>query len=141
MRQNAVCVQITRLLIGLTALAVAVSCTGDAFIASQGKHSNEPGKDSLVLPHRTPIVAIEVQTQENTVDGCLDCGCRTQGALKPGNKGQEWWIAFGQVRADANKGWVAAAASSRCGQGEFESVASPASYSTGRKLSKLSPCF
>ena len=127
LRQKVVRVRITRLLIGLTALAGAVSCNGDAFIASHGERSDEPSKESLVLRHRTPIVAIEIQTQENTVDGCLDCGCRIQGTLKPGGKAQDWWIAFGQVHADADKGWVAAAASSRCGQGEFESVA--ASYS------------
>ena len=46
-----------------------------------------------------PLIAIEFQTMENTLDGCTSCGCRITGELLPGEEGL-WWTAFGQGAPD-----------------------------------------
>jgi formylglycine-generating enzyme required for sulfatase activity len=70
-----------------------------------------------------PLVVLEVETQENTLDGCMACGCRAKLELELGAE-HEGWISFGLARADAQEGWVAAAASSHCGSGAFKKAAS-----------------
>jgi formylglycine-generating enzyme required for sulfatase activity len=70
-----------------------------------------------------PLVALEVETEENTLDGCTACGCRAKGELEPGVE-HLWWISFGLITADAETGWEAAAPSSHCGSGSFEKAAS-----------------
>ena len=74
-------------------------------------------------PHDGPLVALEVEAMENTLDGCTACGCRAKGELSPGAE-HEWWISFGLVTADVQGGWEAAAPSSHCGSGSFEKAAS-----------------
>ena len=34
-------------------------------------------------PSHRPLVAIEVESKENTLDGCTACGCRVKGELEP----------------------------------------------------------
>ena len=71
-----------------------------------------------------PLVAVELETHENTLDSCMDCGCRAKGELGAGAR-REWWIAFGLVRSDDLNGWTAADSSSRCGAGSFDKKGRP----------------
>jgi hypothetical protein len=70
-----------------------------------------------------PLVAIEVEAKENTLDGCTACGCRAKGELEPGAE-HDWWISFGLVTSDAQGSWEATASSSHCASGSFEKTAS-----------------
>ena len=74
-------------------------------------------------PATTPLVAIELETKENTLDGCTACGCRAKGELEPGAE-QTWWVSFGLVESDAQQSWAVAGASSHCDSGSFEKIAS-----------------
>jgi hypothetical protein len=69
------------------------------------------------------FAAIEIDAKLNSVDGCIDCGCRTKGQVEPGRK-KQWWVAFGQVEPDGQEGWEAVASSSHCGAGMFRNVSS-----------------
>jgi len=69
-----------------------------------------------------PRVAIELETEENTHDGCMACGCRAKGTIELGRE-QAWWSAFGLVQWEAPKGWEALVPASHCGSGSFETVA------------------
>lgn len=73
-------------------------------------------------PRGRPLVAVEIEAKENTLDGCTACGCRTRGELEPGAE-LDWWVSFGLVEADPQGGWEAAAGSSHCGRGSFASIA------------------
>ena len=68
------------------------------------------------------LVAIELETKENALDGCTACGCRARGEVELGGE-QHWWITFGLVASDGQGGWEAASASSHCRSGSFEEVA------------------
>jgi len=70
-----------------------------------------------------PLVALELESMENTRDGCTACGCRARGELGPGGEGR-WWISFGLVEPDGSGGWQAAGASSHCRSGSFAEAAS-----------------
>jgi formylglycine-generating enzyme required for sulfatase activity len=70
-----------------------------------------------------PLVALTIETKDNTLDGCTACGCRTKGELEPGAE-HEWWTSFGLAQSDAEKGWEAVGASSHCGGGPFTKVSS-----------------
>jgi formylglycine-generating enzyme required for sulfatase activity len=82
----------------------------------------------LVLPavaaarSSDPVVAVEIETRENTLDGCMDCGCRTRGQLELRREGS-WWVAFGLVGSGEREAWPAEGSSSRCGVGSFDQVA------------------
>jgi formylglycine-generating enzyme required for sulfatase activity len=67
-----------------------------------------------------PSLALQLQVEENTQDGCAECGCRVQGALP--SPGGAFWIAYGLARAAADGGWAAAGATSYCGSGAFGAV-------------------
>jgi formylglycine-generating enzyme required for sulfatase activity len=69
-----------------------------------------------------PLVAVELEAKENTLDGCTACGCRTHGGLELGAE-REWWISFGLVTSDARGSWEAAGSSSHCGSGSFDEPA------------------
>jgi formylglycine-generating enzyme required for sulfatase activity len=69
------------------------------------------------------LVAIELESKENRLDGCTACGCRTKGELELGGK-QRWWISFGLVTSDTREGWRAASSSGHCGSGSFEETSS-----------------
>jgi formylglycine-generating enzyme required for sulfatase activity len=70
-----------------------------------------------------PLVAVELEAKENTLDGCTACGCRAKGEIAPGAEHQ-WWISFGLATSDPQGAWEAAAPSSHCGSGSFQKVAS-----------------
>lgn len=70
-----------------------------------------------------PLVVLELETQENTLDSCIACGCRAKAELELG-AAHEGWISFGLVRSGAQEGWAAASASSHCGSGAFKKLAS-----------------
>ena len=131
MRQKVVEGRLTVLLVSLSALAGAASCSGDSLLVARGMSDGDLAEKNRVLRPRASLVAIEIQTRENTLDGCLDCGCRPPGALAAAGEAQSWWIAFGQVRSDAKEGWVATAAPSRCGQGAFKNIASSFAQTLG----------
>jgi formylglycine-generating enzyme required for sulfatase activity len=69
-----------------------------------------------------PLVAVELEAKENTLDGCTACGCRTQGGLELGAE-REWWVSFGLVTSDGRGSWEAAGSSSHCGSGSFDTPA------------------
>ncbi len=77
-----------------------------------------------------PLVAVELETYENTFDSCMDCGCRAKGELEL-RKGGRWWVAFGLVQSDDEHGWTAFDSSSRCGGGSFEKVAGDVRQTVG----------
>ncbi len=68
-----------------------------------------------------PLIAIELQTMENTLDGCTSCGCRITGELLPGEE-RLWWTVFGQVAPDEQAGWRAVGSTSHCGSGSFDAL-------------------
>jgi formylglycine-generating enzyme required for sulfatase activity len=68
-----------------------------------------------------PLVAFELEVQQNTLDGCTDCRCRVSDELIPGKEGS-WWAAFGLARAGEDEPWIAAGAPGHCGSGTFEDV-------------------
>jgi formylglycine-generating enzyme required for sulfatase activity len=68
-----------------------------------------------------PLVAVELETVVNTLDGCMGCGCRAKGELEEGAQ-KEWWITFGLAQSDDQNAWAAADSSSRCGAGSFDKV-------------------
>ncbi len=70
-----------------------------------------------------PLVALELESMENTRDGCTACGCQTRGELLPGAE-QAWWVSFGLVDSNAQGSWQALGGPSHCGTGSFEEVAS-----------------
>jgi formylglycine-generating enzyme required for sulfatase activity len=85
----------------------------------------------LVLPVTTPdsatamskpLVAVEIEADVNTIDGCAACGCRVNGELDPGTE-REWWISFGLVQSSARTGWSVVDSASRCGRGSFAKIA------------------
>jgi len=82
-------------------------------------HAALPG---CAPPREESLVALEIEAKQNTLDGCTACGCRTKGELEPGAE-LDWWVSFGLVEPDAQKGWAAAARSSHCGLGSFEGLA------------------
>ncbi len=69
------------------------------------------------------FAAIEIDAKLNSVDGCIDCGCRTKGQVEPGTK-KQWWVAFGQVEPDGQEGWEVVGSSSHCNDGMFRNVSS-----------------
>jgi formylglycine-generating enzyme required for sulfatase activity len=69
-----------------------------------------------------PLIALELEVHQNTLDGCANCRCRVRGELAPGVK-QAWWMSFGLAKAHEEDGWAAAGARSHCGSGPFEDVA------------------
>jgi formylglycine-generating enzyme required for sulfatase activity len=69
-----------------------------------------------------PLIALEVEAKQNTLDGCTTCGCRVKGRLLAGSEYQ-WWTSFGLVKPDLKGSWEAAGASSHCGRGSFEELA------------------
>ena len=69
-----------------------------------------------------PLVALEVEAEENTLDGCTACGCRATGELELGGS-REWWISYGLVKPDAHGGWRAVGSPSRCARGSYDEVA------------------
>jgi formylglycine-generating enzyme required for sulfatase activity len=73
-------------------------------------------------PRGELLVALEIESRENTLDGCTACGCRAKGELEPG-EARAWWITFGLVKPDAQKGWETVAPSSHCGSGSFQNTA------------------
>jgi formylglycine-generating enzyme required for sulfatase activity len=77
---------------------------------------------AAAAPPHGPLVALELETVENTLDGCMACGCRAIGALEPGSK-QGWWIVFGLVKSHTQNDWEAVASPSHCGNGSFENAA------------------
>ena len=42
---------------------------------------------------RGPLLGLELEIKENTLDGCTGCGCRSKGALEQG-KERKWWMSF-----------------------------------------------
>ena len=75
-----------------------------------------------------PLVALEMRTHENTVDGCIDCGCRLKTMIERG-RSSDWWITFGLVVPDSvpnssgmAANWQVWTASSHCGPGTFSGV-------------------
>jgi hypothetical protein len=66
-------------------------------------------------------LAVEVETLDNTLDGCAECGCRVRSALETGRQAS-WWVSYGVVTTSAEGGWVPVASASRCGTGSFENV-------------------
>ncbi len=81
-------------------------------------------------PQARPRVVVEVETKENTLDGCTACGCRAKRELEPGAE-HKWWISFGLVESNAQESWAAAGRSSHCGIGPFEKTASDFSRTVG----------
>ena len=77
---------------------------------------------SVTSGHR-PLMALELETGVNTLDGCTDCGCRMAGELGP-DAARNWWFVFGIAGEDPEQGWRAVSASSHCGRGSFASVQS-----------------
>jgi formylglycine-generating enzyme required for sulfatase activity len=69
------------------------------------------------------LVAVELESKENTLDGCTACGCRAKGELEPGTR-HDWWVSFGLVTSDGLGSWKAVSASSQCGSGPFEKASS-----------------
>ena len=55
-----------------------------------------------------PLVALDLEIKENTIDGCTACGCRARGEGEPGVEPQ-WWMTFGLVASDSQGGWEAPA--------------------------------
>ena len=74
-------------------------------------------------PPGGPLVALELEAQANTLDGCTACGCRSRGELVPGAE-RAWWVSFGLVDPNAQGSWRALGGPSHCGTGSFEEVAS-----------------
>jgi len=64
------------------------------------------------------FVVIELQTENNSPDGCIDCGCRNLVEFEPGER-KQLWISFGEVESDDQGNWKAVASSSHCGEGIF----------------------
>ncbi|MHC4859862.1 MAG: SUMF1/EgtB/PvdO family nonheme iron enzyme [Planctomycetota bacterium] len=69
------------------------------------------------------LLLVELESKENTLDGCTNCGCRAVAELETGAE-QRWWITFGVVAPDARGGWEAVASSSHCRSGAFDEAAS-----------------
>jgi formylglycine-generating enzyme required for sulfatase activity len=74
-------------------------------------------------PGDGPVIAIELEAKENTIDGCTSCGCRTRGELSLGAE-RDWWVSFGQVESDESREWQPVGAASHCGVGSFDVVSS-----------------
>ena len=79
---------------------------------------------------REPLIALELDLQENTLDGCTSCGCSVKSALEPGDKGK-WWMSFGRAVPDGKGGWKSAGFSSYCGTGAHGNIATNIRRSAG----------
>jgi formylglycine-generating enzyme required for sulfatase activity len=77
-----------------------------------------------------PLIALELELQENTLDGCTSCGCSVKAALEPGDKGK-WWMSFGRAVPDENGAWKSAGSSSYCGTGTHRKIAANISRTAG----------
>jgi len=71
---------------------------------------------------REPLIALELDFQENTLDGCTSCGCSVKAAMEPGDKGK-WWMSFGQVTPGEKGAWKSGGSSSYCGTGAYRNIA------------------
>jgi formylglycine-generating enzyme required for sulfatase activity len=69
-------------------------------------------------------LALEVAIHENRVDGCTGCGCQLKDVVQEGET-SEWWMTFGNVRDDDDKGWqrVGPSGFSYCGIGNYRTAA------------------
>ena len=76
-------------------------------------------------PTRGPVVAVELETMENTLDGCVACGCRVKEVLEPASE-HDWWMTFGVVQSDGQGGWQAVVPSSHCASAATARCAGPA---------------
>lgn len=79
---------------------------------------------------RKPLIALELELQENTLDGCTSCGCKVKAALEPGDKGT-WWMSFGRAVPDEKGAWKGAGFSSYCGTGAYKKIAADISTTAG----------
>lgn len=70
---------------------------------------------------REPLIALELELQENTLDGCTSCGCSVKAAMEPGEKGK-WWMSFGRAVSDEKGAWKSAGSSSYCGTGAYRNI-------------------
>jgi hypothetical protein len=77
-----------------------------------------------------PLVAVEMETMQNTLDGCTACGCRVTGAIAPG-VAQTWWFSFGLVKLDGEDDWTAAGSSSHCSSGSYSKISPDFTRTTG----------
>lgn len=68
-------------------------------------------------------VALVATAQENRLDGCVECGCRSS-TVVPGGRKQLWWMTFGLVEPGKGVEWTRSGPQgfSYCGWGAFESV-------------------
>jgi len=81
------------------------------------------GNGCGVTSENRALVALELESRANTLDGCTACVCRLKGELQP-NSEENWWLSFGLVRSDTGEGWETVAASNHCGSGPFERIQS-----------------
>ncbi len=80
------------------------------------------GCASLQASRGEPLVVVELETMENSLDSCIACGCHVKGELEPDIK-NTWWFSFGLVKSDAMKEWEAVSPAGHCGTGSFENAA------------------
>jgi len=76
------------------------------------------------------MVALELESHANTLDGCTACVCRVKGELQPDTE-ENWWLSFGLVRLDDAQRWEAVASSNHCGSGSFERIQSDFQQTVG----------
>lgn len=68
-------------------------------------------------------IALVAFAHENRIDGCVECGCRSQTVVQAGER-QNWWMTFGLAKASEAGTWTRSGpqALSYCGWGTFKSI-------------------
>ncbi|MBD3869636.1 MAG: PEGA domain-containing protein, partial [Acidobacteria bacterium] len=72
-------------------------------------------------PDSNALIALQLESQANTPDGCVACGCRLNDQVEPGNE-KHWWLVFGLVQAAEGQPSPTLLPASYCGHGSFRAA-------------------